>query len=227
MPNETEDRLKAFVRSACGDTPIVFSTPERDDNRLQLCFVLVGLAPNLILRNNVSHPREIYRRYLVFASGPKQSDRADLVENILFQSLDARDFILEPQPPSDSLWLALGLLPQAAFILRVPVLSERESVSAPPVETIQLNLSPSATLRGRVLDEGGAPLANCVVEIPSQRLQTTTGFDGGFQFRSLSRDMSYSLCVVREGKEFLSHPAVGTGFTQPLTLTLDSKDKEG
>ncbi len=150
MDTGAHDLIESFVRDACGDIPVAFTTPARDEKARQIWLIVVGLAPNLSVRNDVKHPLEIHRRYLVCATSPDESERASIVESVLFSALRARSGItLESEPPADTLWLALGLPPQAACILRVPVLSERPVASAPKVETVQIDLTPFSGRRGQ------------------------------------------------------------------------------
>jgi hypothetical protein len=146
-----------------------------------------------------------------------------MLESLMFRALDGSMLQIESEPPSNDLWLALGLPPQAAFIMRVPVLHERTLQKAPPVQSVQLNLSPTGTLQGVLLDAAGMPIANCLVEIPSEQFRTFTDVEGHFKFQSLSREAQHHVRVVWKGKEFLTQPAVGSGFSEPLTLKLDLK----
>ncbi|MEO8009858.1 MAG: carboxypeptidase-like regulatory domain-containing protein [Betaproteobacteria bacterium] len=227
-PDPTHSHLEAFVRQACGEVALFFGAPERGELREQIWFVLIGLSPNLAVRNDVRQPLQVYRRYLVGASAEDTSRQAALLEALMFRALmfrglDGQDIQLVPEPPPNDLWLALGMPPQAAFLLSVPVFRERQIIKAPPVETVELELTPTGTLQGRVIDASGMPLKNCVVEIPSQRLGTTTDVEGRFTFASLSRTAAYPIHVVWKDRELTMQPVAGSGFSEPLTVMLDSK----
>jgi hypothetical protein len=141
---------------------------------------------------------------------------------MMFRALDT-GIQIESGEPTNDLWLALGLPPQASFLIRVPVLRERALRKITAVQSVELQLSPTGALHGVVLDSAGKPVANCTVEIPSEQLRVSTDVEGRFKFQPLSREASHRVRVVWKGKEFTLQPEIGDGFSAPLTVTLDSK----
>ena len=222
MLDATQAQLETFAHEACGDVAVSFTAPARSDKALQICFVLIGLSPNMAVRNDVRQPLQIYRRYLVCAAGSDSTEQSRVLEAMMFRALDT-GIQIESGEPTNDLWLALGLPPQASFLIRIPVLRERAVRKVTAVQSVELQLSPTGTLQGVVLDSAGMPVANCSVEIPSEKLRATTDVEGRFKFQSLSRETSHRVRVVWKGKEFTVEPEIGDGFSEPLMVTLDSK----
>ena len=222
MLDTTQAQLEAFAHEACGNVAVSFATPGRSDKALQICFVLIGLSPNMAVRNDVRQPLQIYRRYLVCATAPDSTEQSRVLEEMMFRALGTGIQIESGEAPND-LWLALGLPPQASFLIRVPVLRERAVRTVTAVQSVELQLSPTGTLQGIVLDSAGMPVANCSVEIPSEKLHATTDVEGRFKFQSISGETTHRVRVVWKGKEFTVEPEIGAGFSESLMVTLDSK----
>jgi hypothetical protein len=222
MNDLVENRVETLVREVWKDIPVRFDAPANEESKQGVCFVLIGLVPGLISRNDHRQPFQIYRRYLVCSTGADATERASLLEALMFKAMESSNFQMESDPLPNDLWLALGLPPQAAFVVRVPVTHERQVRKAPRVKTMEIDLNPSGTMRGRVFDERGEPVANCLVEIPAHQLRTSTGTDGYFQFVCVSRITSHQIRVVSGDIELIAEAPVGTGFSEPLTLALQS-----
>jgi hypothetical protein len=216
--------LETFVRSACGEKiGIAFAKPAADTAAATVHCVLIGLAPDLRSRNDRRQPMRIERRYLICASG---GDALECLEALMFRALDQDALRLEADPPSIELWRALDLPPQPGFVLRVPVTYQRPIDRARPVRTVDLQLAPTATLRGRVVDTRGAPLPRAVVEIPSRDMTTTTARDGTFGFAGVSRGVAHEIRVTWRDKVFTVRPAGGAGFDEPLAVTVNFSAEE-
>src|SRR5262245_20312472 len=106
MPDAAHQQLEAFVRQSCGKVAVRFRPPAPADVEPGVCFVLIGLAPNLIVRRDARRPLQAHRRYLVCATGPDTAASAALVEALMFGALEQPDLQLESDPPSNDLWIA-------------------------------------------------------------------------------------------------------------------------
>jgi hypothetical protein len=214
--------MENFARGVWKDIPVRFNAPAKEETTPGLYFVLIGLVPDLASRNNHRKAFQIFRRYLVCSTGADAAERARLMEALLFKVMEGVDLRMESEPIPDDLWLALGLVPQCAFVLRVPVTQERQVQNAPPVKIVEIDLNPSGTIRGQVLDEHGEPAANCLVEIPAYQLRTSTGTDGKFQFACVSRATGHKFRFTLVDVELVSEAPAGAGFSEPLRLAFHS-----
>jgi hypothetical protein len=112
-------------------------------------------------------PLQFAARYLITAwdaDDPLAAHR--LLGELAFAAMECTEYTPELQPLRPELWQALGVPPQAALVLRVPVRRER---GQPPPKRVRRPLgvqtAPLRELAGRVLAPGALPIPDARVEL--------------------------------------------------------------
>ncbi len=216
--DEVSSKLRSWVQDAIGEIPVHFAQPPSDPVQSGIFFFLLGLQPNLALRNDPNRRIEIFRRYLVCDGDPAGNQ----VEELLFRALETNSWQVEPEPPSPDLWIALGIPMRPTFILRAPVARDRPARPAPPVKVVDLSTSLANTLTGFVRSPDGSAVSRCTVELMERGTSVVTGYDGAFAFPSLVSTIGYRFRLAHQGREQFVDMAAGEGFTQPVVVTFNS-----
>ena len=221
-------RLEAMVREACGELPVVFGPPEREKPKTRVFLAFVGLMPNLMVRNDSRQPLQLFRRYLACVTSPNESESMRHLEALMFQVMQTAGIEVEPEGIPSEYWATRGIPLEASFVLRLAVTLERNTERTPPPQKVEFDLTPTGTLKGRLEDESGFPVAKCTVEIPSRKLQTKTDASGGFEFPLIARNVAYQIRVRLDDKteHLFASIGPGSGFVEPIVVKLPAKGRD-
>jgi hypothetical protein len=119
------------------------------------------------------------------------------------------------------LWLALGVVPRPAFILRVPLrLARPEPATGIVLHPIIINDAPVRALIGRLVGPGNIPLAGARLELPSLHLATRSDHRGFFRFPPIPADpLPTELVITARGRVLRVAPKQHLGDDHILTIT--------
>lgn len=166
---------------------------------LYLLEVMKAAPPNSTQR---PVPLQLTLRYLITTWSDKPEETNQRLVELMLAAMQNADYEVEAEPLSASVWTALGAAPRPSFILRVPLLYERPSVTTKLVRQIpKILLSPGSSFYGRVLGPEEIPLSDCRVEIPALGLSTNTDYDGRFCFPLAPGEGTTKLLVKARGRE--------------------------
>ena len=183
MIDEVDQRLKAWVGHVLGETPVSLAVPERGSAERGVSLYLLELGAAPPARSGRRVPLQFSVCYLITVDAETPEQAHHLLGELLFAALEAPDFEVELAPVPLELWSALGMPPQPAFRLRLPVRRERAEPSTPRVRfPLAIQASPTEALRGCVVGPGDVPIPGALVELPTLRLSTRTDSRGWFRF---------------------------------------------
>jgi hypothetical protein len=183
MIEEVDQRLKAWVGEVTGDVPVSFAAPARNTgvHGISLYLLELGAAPPARSVRRV--PLQFSVCYLITVSAETPERAHQLLGELVFAALENPDFEAELTSIPLELWTCLGVPPQPAFRVRLPVRRVRPE---PPLRRVRFPLftqmSPNEALLGRVLGPGDVPLPGALVALPSLKLSTRTDARGSFRF---------------------------------------------
>jgi hypothetical protein len=162
-------------------------------------------------------------RYLITAWSDKPEDAHEMLVELMFAAMDNRDFQVEQEPISLTVWTAFGMPPQPSFVLRVPLRQERPQPQTKLVRELKIQSSPVVSFHGLLLGPGDVPLSDCRVEVPSLNLSTSTDYKGRFYFPGMPAVGTKKLLIKAKGRELPvdsedNHPDSGTPLVIHFSL---------
>ncbi|HEX8702964.1 MAG TPA: carboxypeptidase regulatory-like domain-containing protein [Myxococcaceae bacterium] len=226
MIDEVDQRLKAWVGHVIGDTPLSLAVPVRGSREPGVSLYLLELGAMPPARTGRRVPLQFSVCYLITvgAETPERAHR--LLSELIFAALETPEFEVELAPVPLELWTALGVPPQPAFRLRMPVRRERAEPNIARVRgPLVLQSSPSEALLGCVVGPGDVPIPGAVVELPTLNLSTRTDSRGYFRFPFLPPLQTLGALEVRAKGEVLRVGAETLAPSEgPLVIRLPLKE---
>jgi hypothetical protein len=226
---------KVLSASAIGETgtaeavpPAAFSLapPARDPAGCGVSCYLLELQDHPPARDTQRAPLQIALNYLVTAWAEQPEDAHRLLGRLVFAAMQEPEWEVLLAPPSETLWSALGVPPQPAFILSLPLRVERPAPPAPLVrQAIQLQAAPVTSLAGVVLGPGDIPLAGAIVELPALRQSRYTDHKGQFLFPMVPAEPAEKkLNIKARGRERSVTISLPAEASTPLVIHFDLFD---
>ncbi len=204
MISEVDQRLKAWAGEVAGNAPVSFAAPDRESVTRGVSLYLLELGSAPPVRSMRRVPLQFSVCYLVIAGADTPERAHQLIGELLFSALETPEFEVDLSPVPVALWSALGLAPQPAFRVRLPVRRERPE---PQLHRVRFPLVtqavPNEALLGRVVGPGDVPIPGALVELPSLKLSTRTDARGGFRFPLVPPRASLGRLEVRAKGEVL------------------------
>lgn len=189
MIDEVDARLKTWVENVLGTVDVTLTPPREAQTDPVVHLYLLHIVPSLSSPDGKRAPVQVMLHYLVAvrAAQPEQAHR--LLGDLIVAAIGNDEFTLEFEPLSVQTWIALGVEPQPAFILKVPLERELPEPDVALVRTpMVLRASSIASLQGVVLGPQDLPLYGALVELPDSRLYQRTDSHGRFRFPTVPAD---------------------------------------
>lgn len=226
MIDEVDQRLKAWVGHVIGETPVSLAVPAQGSREQGVSLYLLELGALPPARTGRRVPLQFCVCYLITV-GDESPERAHrLLGELVFAALEAPEFQVELAPVPVELWAALGVAPQPAFRLRLPVRRERAEPNIARVRApLVVQSSPSEALLGCVVGPGDIPIPGAVVELPTLNLSTRTDARGFFRFPFVPPLKTLGALEVRAKGEVLHVESEALASSEgPLVIRLPLKE---
>lgn len=205
MIDRVDAQLSAWVEQAIGISRVIFAPPTEmlaESVDAQVTLHLFQIVPDLPPRNLQRAPLQVVLRYLVTAQAGTTEKAHRMLGELVFAAMESPEFQVDFDPLPAEFWLALGVIPQPAFVLRVPLVREREQPSAPLVRQPVVRATSMAVLQGVVLGIDDLPVAGAVVEVPDLNLRHKTDGRGRFRFTAVPAEPPVRLLrILAKGRE--------------------------
>jgi hypothetical protein len=227
MIEEVDQRLKAWVGEVLAETPVFLAAPERSVERQGVHLYLLELGAAPPARSVRRVPLQFSICYLITASADTPERAHQLLGALVFAALEHPDFEVELTPVPLELWTALGVVPQPAFRLRLPVRRERAEPNLRRVHfPLVTHTAPNEALLGHVVGPGDVPIPGALVELPALKLSTRTDARGSFRFPLVPPRESMGRLEVRAKGEVL-HVGMEALTSEEGPLVIRMPLKEG
>lgn len=142
---------------------------------------LIALTPRQGARTN-NPPLVINLDYLITVRLEDAYSEQNALTELLFAAIERHDFEIIAERPAVELCAELGAPVAAGFVIRKPLLREREARKVPRVrEPLRVNYADLGVVEGAVFGPGDVPIANAIVSIPGFDGQTRTDAHGRFR----------------------------------------------
>lgn len=201
--DETEDRLRAWIRSVDPEAEISLRPPGEARAGRGVSVYLLDIAPQPPARGAGRPPLQLSLRYLVttWAEDPAAADR--LLVDLAYSAMEQTDLEVDLEALPPVTWTALQAVARPSFVLRVTVRRSRARPPAPPVLLpLRLRSAQPALVAGVVRGPGGVPLADAAVAIPGIGREARTDRQGRFQLAGVpGPPLSTHLVVRAKGTE--------------------------
>lgn len=193
------------------------------DKPLVNCYLLALAAapPTRSVGTRGPAPQQFALRYLVSVTAAAQEDAHRVLGPLVFAAMDRLGCEVELDMLPPELWLALGVKPRPAFILRVPLrLARPEPTAGVVLHPIVINEAPLRSLSGRIVGPGDIPLAGARLELPSLQLAVRSDHRGRFTFPPIPSDpLPPELVITARGRVLRVAPDKHLGPDHTLTIT--------
>lgn len=220
MIDQTDRHLAGWIGGILDQVEVSLDPPGAPEMTKGVGLYLLEILQSPSARGARRPPLLMTLRYLVTTNAPKPEEAHQMLGSLVVAALENPEFEVEQEPLPLSLWIALGIAPRPAFVLRVPFRHERPQKLAPPVKhAIVIKPLPLGSLEGQVLGPENIPLMNARVELPAFELFTNTDSKGRFHFSSVPSPPGVKLLRVRaKGQEFSVN--IDPAGTEPLVIHL-------
>jgi len=200
---------------------------------------LLEISNEPMARGSRKPPRRFVFRYLITASAEDLAQAHAWIWTLLREALQSSErsaslppatnegtfdpsWSVESDSLSPAFWTSLEAIPQPAFVVRVPVLIEREQKLAPRVKEVVLRAGPVTKLLGRVVGPKNVPLMGATVAFPALGLTASTKPDGSFVLMGVpTKEMAQTMRLVVSAKgqsEEILLKGEGRGAEEPLLI---------
>jgi hypothetical protein len=225
MIDALDRELGDWLKATAPKTTVSFAPPtdEVGDKPVVNCYLL-SLAtspPTRTVGTRGPVPQQFALRYLVSVNAAAVEDAHRVLGPLVFAAMDRPGCEVELDMLPGDLWLALGVKPRPALILRVPLrLARPEPAVGIVLHPIVINEAPLRSLSGRVLGPGDIPLAGARLELPSLGLAVRTDHRGHFTFPPIPIDpLPTELVISARGRVLRVAPDKHLMPDHTLTIT--------
>ena len=202
MADGIDDSISRWIGTVFDGAQISLTLPRDEKTGEGVGLYLLEMAKAVPISTAHPVPLQLMLRYLVTAWADTPEKAHARLAQLMFAAMENPEFEVERDPPSLELWRSLGVTPQPAFLLRKPMVKERQPSPAVYVrEAVRVQFVARSAFFGRVLGPGDMPLPNCAVEVPALGLTTRTDRNGQFQFANLPAAGKVQMVLKARGRE--------------------------
>jgi len=133
--DQTDKHLKEWVATIEDNITVSLEAPTdlKDKEQRVIWLYLIDLAEMTPHQESKKSNWRIFLRYLVTVSATPPEEAHRLLGKLLLATLESSEFEVEPEPIPVSLWTAFGIIPRPAFMLRVPLNTQKLDRKSKPV----------------------------------------------------------------------------------------------
>ena len=226
MIEDADRRLKDWAETVIGDAEVSLAPPRVAESKRVVSLYLTDILPAPRTSTSRRLPLQASLRYLVTAWSDDPETEHRQLGKLVFAAMEHPDFEVELAAQPAEFWLAFGIAPRPAFMLRLALQMERPEphtglVLYPP----GVRVSPVVGLAGRLVGPHDIPLSGATIEVASLQLTTRTDAKGRFRFAAVpAQPDTKELCIRLKGTERRVKVAHGADSAQPLVIRFDTME---
>jgi hypothetical protein len=225
----TDRQLVDWAQRVLETSQITLTPPNNSQSGQGVSLYLLSMASAFPAHASGRPPLQIALRYLVttWADQPEEAHR--LLGRLAFAAMETSEFEIEFEPLSVQDWLAFGITPRPAFVLRVPARFVRPEPDTPLVHApLVLQSTPTTTLQGRVLGPRDMPLPDVRVDLPMLQLTARTDAHGRFRFSTVPAEpRTKQLRISAKGRQVDVTVEQSGALTDPVVIHFNPFGTEG
>lgn len=224
MMESVDGNLRDWAKSVAKGADVVLEAPRADDEKTTIRLHL--LQVQTAVPTSLGYPRSLELRlnYLVTVGAANTESAHRVFGELLTAALGASQYAVELRELDAQFWIAFGVTPRPAFIIKCPYVVAREQPSVTLIRHApEYRLSPAAVLSGVVKSKEDLPVARARVELPEVSAVTHTDEKGQFQFGAVPpRSGPRAIKVTVKGTERLYSESAPPNA--PLVIRFDPKE---
>lgn len=226
MIEDADRRLKDWAESVLEDTEVSLAPPRAAEAEHVISLYLTDILPAPRTSTSRRLPLQTSLRYLVTAWADDPETEHRQLGELVFAAMEHPEFEVELAAQPAEFWLAFGIAPRPAFMLRLPVQVERpEPHTGRVLYPLGVRVSPVVGLAGRLVGPQDIPLSGAQIELASLQLTTRTDAKGRFRFSAgPAQPDTKELCIRLKGTERRVTVAHGADSAQPLVIRFDTME---
>lgn len=222
MDSDSQGQLVAWVRGV-SDAEISFEPPSTEhDKGSGIGLYLLEMRGDLPLSPARPDTRQLELSYLVTTWADSADDASQLLIDLCFAAMDQPDMDVELEPPETNLWQALGVPPQAAFRVNVPLRRGRAAPDTRPVlRPLMIQAAGLISITGYVRTPTDSAVPEARVEIPILGRAATTDGKGAFRLDGIPNDKRPVRIRVRARGREVTRELGGDDDRSYVVITID------
>ncbi len=226
MIEDADRRLKDWAKTVLEDAEISLGPPRALDSASVVSLYLTDILPAPRTSTSRRLPLQTSLRYLVTAWADKPETEHRQLGDLVFAAMEHPEFEVELAAQPAEFWLAFGIAPRPAFMLRLPVQVERPEPQIGRIRhPVEVRFSPAVSLAGRLVGPADVPLSGAQVELASLQLTTRTDATGRFRFAAVpAQPDTKELRIRLKGNERRVKVTHGADSAQPLVIRFDTME---
>jgi hypothetical protein len=216
----TDEHLRQWVQEVVGPVQVGSGVPGPGTDAGVALYPL-GLAPSQETRSaRRAEPHRFLLSYLVATQGEHAHEH---LGTLLVAALERSEWQVELDALTPALWLSLGTAPRPAFVLTVEAIVPRpQRRRGPPVtQPLEVDVTPTRGLEGRVVGPGAVPVPGARVELVGLNTHTRTDARGRFAFPVVpAAGGRVRLRISAKDREYVAAADLG-GTDEPVVIHCD------
>ncbi len=226
MIEDADQHLKDWALTVLESTEVSLASPGVIEAGPVVSIYLTDILPAPRTSTSRRLPLQTSLRYLVTAWADSPEAEHRLLGQLVFAAMEHPEFEVELAAQPAEFWLAFGIPPRPAFMLRLPVQVERPEPQTGRIRhPVDVRFSPAVSLAGRLVGPEDVPLSGAQIELASLHLTTRTDAKGRFRFSAVpAKPDTKELFIRLKGTERRVTVAHGTDAAQPLVIRFDTME---
>ncbi len=229
MFDQTDKHLRDWVTGSVKAATVSLTPPADSQTGQGVSLYLMGITSAFPSHAGGRPPLQIALRYLVTTWADKPEDAHRLLGQLAFAAMESSEFEIEFDPLSAHDWLAFGVAPRPAFVLRVPARYVRPEPDTPLVHApLVIQSTPTTAFRGRVLGPRDIPLPDVRVDLPTLQLTARTDAQGWFRFSTVPAEpRTRQLRISAKGRQIDLAVEQPASLSDPVVIHFNPFGTEG
>ncbi len=226
MIGDADRHLKDWAVTVLGNAEVSLAPPREVKAKRLVSLYLTDILPAPRTSTSRRLPLQTSLRYLVTAWADDPETEHQLLGQLVFAAMEHPEFEVELAAQPAEFWLAFGIAPRPAFMLRLPVHMERPEPQTGRIRhPVDVRFSPAVSLAGLLVGPRDIPLSGAQIELASLQLTTRTDAKGRFRFAAVpAQPDTKELCIRLKGTERRVRVTHGAGSAQPLVIRFDTME---
>src|SRR5262245_13854011 len=222
MDGDSQEQLMAWVRGV-SDAEVSFDAPSTTHaSDAGIGLYLLEMRGDLPLSPARPDTRQLELAYLVTTWADSTDAASKLLVDLCFAAMDEHGLDVDLEPPDTGLWQALGVPPQPAFRVNVPLRRSRILPETRPVlRPLMIKSAGLISITGAVRTPSDTAVPEARVEIPLLGRAATTDRAGEFRLDGIPDDRRPVRIRVRARGREVTRDIGGEDDRSYVVITID------
>jgi len=214
-----QKKIEDWVEKSLDKTSVQWGVAGNEKKSNTINFQMIQVAPAMKeMGGSKLAPLHLTVSYLVTAS----SD--EILTELMFAAMNHGQYDIQQEVLTADMWLALDLVPRAAFVLKVRVSKEIEQVKTPIVRTATVQGKSVGDLFGTVYGPNETPIRSALLELIGLNKKTKTDRKGFFRISGIPSNTALELKVKAKGVEKIIKLSINRDPSKHMDVHINLKE---